>query len=144
MPEQAAAEILKKSGLKQTAGRIALLKVLLKADKPLSHRQICEELGDLYYDPVSVYRSLESFIVAGFVHKVEDNNRSWLYALCTCEEESHCHPHFFCRNCGKCECLRSYSIPRIEDLNNNYIVEEQRYYIKGICSSCKIASGSER
>jgi len=144
LPEQAAAEILKKAGLKQTAGRIALLKVLLKADKPLSHRQICEALGDLYYDPVSVYRSLESFIEAGFVHKVEDDNRSWLYALCTCKEESHCHPHFFCRNCGNCECLRSYSIPRIENLNNDYIVEEQRYYIKGICSSCKIASGSER
>ncbi len=139
MPECAATGILKKYGLKQTAGRVALLEVLQKADVALSHRQICEALSDLYYDPVSVYRSLESFIEAGFVHKVEDANRSWLYALCTCEDGNHCHPHFFCRNCGKCECLRKYKIPRIEDLNNNYIVEEQRYYIKGICSSCKIA-----
>jgi len=139
VPEHTAAAILKKHGLKQTAGRIALLKVLLEALSPLSHKEIHAALGDLYYDPVSIYRSLESFIEAGFVHKIDDENRSWLYALCTCEENSHCHPHFFCRNCGKCECLSNYKIPLIENLNNDYVVEEQRYYLKGICSSCKTA-----
>ena len=141
LPLNVASDILKKYSLKQTAGRIALLKILLEAEKPLSHREICTALGGLYYDPVSVYRSLESFIGAGFVHKIEDDNRSWLFALCTCEENSHCHPHFFCRSCGKCECLRNYKMPAIAGLENSYIVEEQRYYIKGICNSCKNIPG---
>lgn len=136
MPEKQAADILKEHSLKQTAGRLAILKVLLKAGKPLSHKDICAVLGDLYYDPVSVYRSLDSFIEAGFVHKVEDDNRTWLFALCTCEESSHCHPHFFCRSCGKCECLKTCNIPAISELQQDYIVEEQRYYIKGVCGNC--------
>jgi len=141
MPENLAADILKEYSLKQTAGRLAILMVLLKAGKPLSHKDICSALGDLYYDPVSVYRSLDSFIEAGFVHRVEDDNRTWLFALCTCEKISHCHPHFFCRRCGKCECLKMCNIPAISELQQDYIVEEQRYYIKGICGSCS-KSGS--
>jgi Fur family transcriptional regulator, ferric uptake regulator len=136
MSDEHAAEILKAHGLKQTAGRLALLSVLLQAGKPLSHRAVCAALGDLYYDPVSVYRSLESFIEAGFVHKVEDDNRTWLFALCTCEQGSHCHPHFFCRSCGRCECLKMCSIPAIAELQQDYVVEEQRYYIKGLCGNC--------
>ncbi len=132
-----AAELLKDHGLKQTTGRLALLSVLIEAEKPLSHRDICAALGDLYYDPVSVYRSLECFIEAGFVHKVEDENRTWLFALCTCTEGSHCHPHFFCRSCGRCECLKMYRIPAIAELRQDYVIEEQRYYIIGICGSCR-------
>lgn len=137
MTETLAGTILRQSGLKKTAGRLALLSVLLAADQPLSHKDICTALEqDSYYDPVSVYRSLESFVEAGFVHKIEDENRTWLFALCTCGEKSHCHPHFFCRSCGKCECLKNYSIPAIENLQDGYLVEEQRYYIRGICSDC--------
>ncbi len=144
MSLNAVGDILQEYGLKKTAGRMAMLKVLLEADKPLSHREICAALDSLYYDPVSVYRSLESFIEAGFVHKVEDDNRGWLFALCVCQENNHCHPHFFCRSCGNCECLKNYKIPAISGLDNNYIVEEQRYYIKGICSDCKGISGSSK
>ncbi len=136
MPETTAVSILHEYGLKQTAGRIALIDVLLTSDKPLSHKEICENMESHFYDAVSVYRSLETFINAGFVHKIEDENRTWFFAICTCSKGSHCHPHFFCRTCGKSECLKDCLIPRIGDLNNNYIVEEQRYYLKGICSSC--------
>lgn len=136
MPEITAVSILHEYNLKQTAGRIALIDVLLNSDKPLSHKEICEKLDDHFYDSVSVYRSLETFINAGFVHKIEDENRTWLFAICTCSNTSHCHPHFFCRICGKSECLKDYPIPRLAELKNDYIVEEQRYYLKGICSSC--------
>jgi Fur family transcriptional regulator, ferric uptake regulator len=140
MTEKLVGAILRRSGLKKTAGRLALLSVLTKTDKPLSHKDICAALDyDFCYDPVSVYRSLESFVEAGFVHKIEDENRTWLFALCTCGEKSHCHPHFFCRSCGKCECLKNLSIPVIENLQDGYVVEEQRYYIHGICSACSAA-----
>ena len=137
MSDQIARVLLKEHGLKQTAGRLALLEVLLNAGKPLSHKDIYAALGSTQYDPVSVYRSLEAFAEAGFVHQIEDEQRSRLFALCNCEESSHCHPHFFCRNCGKCECLKGYKIPVIAELGDSYIIEEQRYYIKGICSKCK-------
>ena len=129
--------ILKSYSLKQTAGRIALLKVMLASDRPISHKEICAKLDGFNYDAVSIYRSLESFIKAGFVHKVEDDRGAWLYALCTCNKMGHCHPHFFCRHCGLCKCLDEYKMPALEQVKDDFIVEEQRYYLKGICSDCK-------
>lgn len=64
MPEARAAAILRECGLKHTAGREAVLQILLDAGKPLSHKEICKKLGALSYDPVSVYRSLESFVLS--------------------------------------------------------------------------------
>jgi len=129
--------ILKSYGLKVTAGRAALLKVMLESDRPISHKVISEKLDGLNYDAVSIYRSLESFIKAGFVHKVEDDRGTWLYALCTCKKMGHCHPHFFCRHCGLCKCLDDHSMPVIKQVEDDFIVEEQRYYLKGICKDCK-------
>jgi len=128
--------ILQEYGLKQTAGRIALIELLLEDEKPLSHKEICLKLQPLRYDPVSVYRSLETFVAAGIVHRVEDDNRTWLFALCTCDGNSHCHPHFFCRRCGKCECLTGYQMPEIPGLTESHIIEEKRFYVKGVCGSC--------
>lgn len=136
MPEDHAAAILRERALKQTAGRTALLKVLLDAGKPLSHKEICTKMLPLRYDPVSVYRSLETFIASGIVHRIEDEHRTWLFALCTCDGGSHCHPHFFCRSCGKCECLKEYQMPDIPGLQNSHIVEEKRFYVKGVCGRC--------
>ncbi len=136
MQKQCAAAIIREYGLKQTAGREALLTVLLNAGKPLSHREIKAKMLSYQYDPVSIYRSLEAFVTAGLAHRIETEERTWLFAICTCGREGHCHPHFFCRSCGKCECLSNYMMPDIDDLGGGYIIEERRYYVKGICSSC--------
>jgi Fur family transcriptional regulator, ferric uptake regulator len=131
-----AAVILRERGLKHTAGREALLELMFASGKPLSHRELCRILEPLQYDPVSVYRSLDSFIAAGIVHRIEDDNRTWLYALCTCGRGNHCHPHFFCRSCGKCECLKEVAMPEITGLQGTYVIEEKRYYVKGLCAAC--------
>ncbi len=136
MPEVCAAALLREYGLKNTAGREALLKTLINAETPLTHKEIADRLAPLNYDPVSIYRSLEAFISAGIVHRVEDENRTWLFAVCTCTGGNHCHPHFFCRSCGKCECLKDYQMPEIPGLQDSYVVEEKRFYVKGLCSSC--------
>lgn len=136
MPEDTAESLLREHGLKKTAGRKALVSLLLDAGKPLSHKSICEALHPLPYDPVSIYRSLEAFVESGLAHRIEDENSTWLFALCTCGEERHCHPHFFCRSCGKSECLKGCEMPDIPGLQDRYIVEEKRFYIKGICGDC--------
>ncbi len=134
--KKSAAAILREYGLKHTAGREALLDLLLEAGRPLSHREICRSMDPMQYDPVSVYRSLDSFIAAGIVHRIEGDNRTSLYALCTCGNGGHCHPHFFCRSCGKCECLKGLAMPELPDLKDRYVVEEKRYYLRGLCQAC--------
>jgi Fur family transcriptional regulator, ferric uptake regulator len=132
-----AATIIREYGLKHTAGREALLHTLIRADQPLSHKEICDRLeGTIHYDPVSIYRSLETFISSGIVHRIEGDNRTWLFAVCTCREGNHCHPHFFCRSCGKSECLKDLQMPGTSGLEDSYLVEEKRFYLKGVCKSC--------
>lgn len=136
MSLERANKLLQKHGIKKTAGRLALLNVLLKAGKPLSHKKICEKLAALPYDQASIYRSLKTFLSSGIVHRIEGDKHTWLFAFCSCNEKNHCHPHFFCRSCGKCECLTDYRIPEIDDINESYYIEEKRFYLSGICKNC--------
>ncbi|HHU76255.1 MAG TPA: hypothetical protein GXZ24_05110, partial [Firmicutes bacterium] len=98
-----ACDILSGTGLKKTSGRIALLKLLLKAKNPLTQQEISNGLRDIDFNYVSIYRSLNAFLEAGIVHKVETGDRNRRFAVCSCGNSRHCHPHFICRRCGRVE-----------------------------------------
>ena len=136
--EELAGDILSKSGLKKTSGRIALIKLLLEAQSPLTRQEISENLDDVDFNYVSIYRSLDAFLKAGIIHKVEAGDRNWRFAICSCGSSSHCHPHFICRSCGKVECLNGLKIPQIDELKPGYVVEEQEIYIRGRCAQCSL------
>lgn len=134
--EVTACDILTRTGLKKTSGRIALLKLLLQAKKPLTQQEISNSLAGVNFNYVSIYRSLDAFLKAGIVHKVEAGDRNRRFAVCSCGSSSHCHPHFICRSCGKVECLSELKIPELRELKSGYVAEEQEIYIRGICANC--------
>ncbi|NLX90061.1 MAG: transcriptional repressor [Firmicutes bacterium] len=134
--EKTACDLLTGSGLKKTTGRIALLKLLLKAKKPLTQQEISNSLSGVNFNYVSIYRSLDAFLKAGIVHKVEAGDGNRRFAVCSCGSSSHCHPHFICRSCGMVECLRELKIPELRELKSGYVAEEQEIYIRGICANC--------
>ncbi len=129
-------EILQKAGLKLTPGRMALIELLYKEGKPLTQQEITEQLSEIDYNYVSVYRNLNSFMEKGIVHRVETGDRTWRFALCTCGCSRHCHPHFICRSCGRVECLKDLPIPEPPLVKPGYTVEEQEFYIRGLCKNC--------
>lgn len=134
--EEAAREILSGFGLKKTAGRIALIKLLLQAQNPLTRQEISAKLTGVNFNRVSIYRSLDAFLKAGIIHKVEAGDRSRRFAICSCGSSSHCHPHFICRSCGKVECLNGLKNIQHYPLKPGYIFEEQEIYIRGLCARC--------
>ncbi len=134
--EKLAGEILSGAGLKRTYGRVALIKLLLEAQNPLTRQEISDNLNGVNFNYVSIYRSLDAFLKAGIIHKVEAGDRNWRFAICHCGSSSHCHPHFICRSCGKVECLSGLKIPQIDKLKPGYVVEEQEIYIRGLCAHC--------
>ncbi len=136
MAQDPALNILKKAGLKCTPGRVALINLLLEEDKPLSQQEISSKLSDIDFNYVSIYRSLDAFLKAGIVHRVEAGDRIWRFALCSCGSSRHCHPHFICKACGKVECLNGFKITRLLELKPGYVIEEQEVYIKGVCKKC--------
>lgn len=128
-------EILHGAGLKYTAGREALLELLMVTDGPLTQDEISQRLTGTDLNRVSIYRALDSFWKAGIVHRVESGDRVWKFAYCGCGRPGHCHPHFVCRSCGMVECLDGVGLPVVR-LKSGYTVEEREYYLKGLCSRC--------
>ena len=135
-----AREFLKGAGLKVTAGRVALLKVLIQADQPVAQRDLLRKLEKQGFNRVSVYRALRAFMNQGIVHRIVTEDRVWRFAVSRCGHKGlcgdlgHCHPHFVCRKCEKIQCLVQTSIPDVAV--ENYRVEEQAMYLWGVCDKC--------
>jgi Fur family ferric uptake transcriptional regulator len=129
-------DILHTAGLKHTAGREALLQLLMASDSPMTQEEISRNISGAELNRVSVYRALEAFLAAGIVHRVESGDRIWKFAFCGCGQPGHCHAHFICRSCGLIECLNGVQIP-VLPVKSGYMVEERAYYLKGVCAKCR-------
>lgn len=95
-----AADCLRNHGLKATAPRVAMVAVLLREKQPLSVQDLLAALPKRTADQTTMYRSLEAFIVAGLVRRVELGRGKALYELA--EEGGH-HHHLVCTTCGNIE-----------------------------------------
>ena len=119
-------EMLKSVKLYRTRHRQAILNILLKANKPLSHNQIARYLGGIKLDKVTIYRTLEHMVKAGLVHKAFIDKRASYYELAHNCSENQCHPHFLCTNCGKTFCLKDKFIPLIKGMEKGFVIHRQQ------------------
>jgi Fe2+ or Zn2+ uptake regulation protein len=122
--------------IRKTAARIAVLDVLTGAGKPQTAKQIAAKLGAEAPDKVTIYRALECFVKAGFVHKAYLEARKWYFELADRCTEHRCHPHFICESCGRTRCLPEVSSPTIKLTKKGFVVHRQQIKLEGLCSSC--------
>ncbi len=135
--------ILKEHQLRVTKGREAILHVFLSNKGALSHSDIEQALASSQ-DRVTIYRSLNSFIEKGVVHKVLDDSGAAKFALCAhdhhaAEKHSDDHVHFKCTNCGTTECIDETAIPTIT-LPKGYTMHELNFLVQGLCKKCNTAA----
>jgi Fe2+ or Zn2+ uptake regulation protein len=131
-----AGDLLNLAKLRRTNPRVAILGVLLDADKPLTQDQISTELGGDAPDKVTIYRTLESFISTGLVHRAFLHGRVWHFELAgNCTEEQ-CHPHFTCTNCGDTHCFTGVSMPMARSPEKGFVIGHQRVQLEGYCPKC--------
>jgi Fur family ferric uptake transcriptional regulator len=100
-----ARKVLRDSGLRITAPRLAVLLALAEAQRPLSHTEVLERLGETDWDPATIYRNLVKLRDAGVApvaNRAEGIDR---YALAEPQGDGHRHPHFVCDDCGRVACL---------------------------------------
>jgi Fur family ferric uptake transcriptional regulator len=126
--------LLSEKGLKITKNRLNILNLLLSSNLPLSHQDIKKMLPKL--DKVTIYRVLDTLCKNKIVHKLETQNRFWLFAVCLCGKNEHCHPHFYCKKCKKTECLNDISLPQWNEFRKGYLIENQEIYLYGLCLNC--------
>ena len=101
--KKAARELLQSASLRTTAPRLAVLRVLSDATRPLSHTEVLEELGETDWDPATIYRNLVKLKEAGVAPVVSRAEGIDRYALGAGTD--HRHPHFVCDDCGVVQCL---------------------------------------
>ena len=128
--------MLKSADLYRTAGRIAVVEVLLKAENPLRQDQIATRLGKNKFDKVTIYRTLESLSKAGIVHKAFVEDRSRYFELAHNCTETQCHPHFTCTNCGSTHCLTKMSLPETETCHMGFVIHRRQTLLEGLCPAC--------
>lgn len=133
--QQALEEMLRRAGVKISAGRILILRVLAQAHRPLAAQDIEHSLQTV--DRSSITRALTLFASHRLIHIVDDGSGASKYELCTrtTHRDSDLHPHFHCMECGTTFCLESSEIPPV-DLPIGFVPETANYVIKGTCADC--------
>lgn len=129
---------LRRAGLRRTPVRVGVVETLSRAGRPMSVPQILGKLKGV--DSVTVYRTLNTFVKKGLVHRVKSDDRSWMYAMGPKLAE-HEHPHFVCESCGKVECLEDSVIPdsfvKSLSVDRDYRVTYPEVVLHGTCPTCK-------
>ena len=136
---QEALTILKKHKLSVTEARMAVLNVFTDNEEALSHSEI-ENHTSGFFDRVTLYRTLQTFVEKGLIHQIPTTDNSVRYALCKehCEEGHHHdeHVHFVCNDCNRTICLDHVIIPKVR-LPKGFQASQVDMIVKGTCDECK-------
>ncbi len=122
--------------LKRTRPRRMILGVLLTADRPQTADEIISIIGRTGPNKVTIYRTLESMVEAGLVHRAFVDGRSQYYELADRCSEHQCHPHFVCTGCGQTHCMTGVSIPMASNAPAGFVINRQQVRLEGLCPKC--------
>lgn len=100
-----ARKLLRENGLRATAPRIAVLRILSESESPLSNSEVLKQLGETDWDPATIYRNLVKLKDAGVAPVVSRAEGIDRYAFAKAQGDGHRHPHFVCEVCGRVICL---------------------------------------
>jgi len=103
--KEEARKLLRENALRATAPRLAVLQVLSEAQQPLSHTDVLTRLGEMDWDPATIYRNLVKLRDVGIALVVSRAEGIARYALVREHDDDHRHPHFVCEDCGRISCL---------------------------------------
>lgn len=137
--QEAHATAIRGAGLRVTQPRIAVLHVLTKTSRPMSHADLVDALDGQGFDRVTLYRNLNDLAEAGIVARTDVGDRVWRFELrSTRDAHAGKHPHFTCTDCGTVSCLPENTIriatsARLPKAVRQHTVEVA---LRGVCDRC--------
>lgn len=130
---------LRDMGLRATAARVAVLEVLVTADGPLSHADVCERVGDRGFDRATLYRNLVDLAEVGMLRRSDHGDHVWRFELTegTPSHPPDAHAHFVCSDCGTVECLPSAAVS-VKPVRGapRALKKSVEIQVRGRCDSC--------
>ncbi len=130
--------LLKQSKLSVTQSRERILQLFFQGEGALAPADIERGMGE-HFDRVTVYRTLQSFVEKGIIHRIPSADNVVKYALCkdNCSEGHHHdhHVHLVCTRCDTTFCLDGIEIPEIK-VPSGIRVDNVQVVVSGICKNC--------
>jgi Fur family ferric uptake transcriptional regulator len=134
-------EVLRRSGLKNTKHRAAILDILEQSDQPMTAEQIYLELGEqkIGVSLSTVYRVMESLADKNLVTKLSigigGDNRAYF------EYNRSDHRHYLvCLGCKKIMAIEHCPLKKYEEAlgkEMNYTIAGHKLDIYGFCPDCQ-------
>lgn len=126
---------LRKSRLRITEPRIAILEVLVEKHGPYTAEEIYQSFTRKVCDLATIYRCLASMEKAGVIGRCEFGDGATRYELATHQDHHH---HLVCKNCKKIEVLDDCELQEINRIAEKRGFVEVAHSLEffGICPSC--------
>ena len=132
-------ELLTSAELEPTANRMRVLEIVGNNSFPLSAGDIFKTLERTSaINRVTVYRILDLLVDHGVVERISSGGRAFYYGLAPndCHQS---HPHFYCKSCGKMDCLSPESLSvETEPLWRTFPgqIDKVEVRVDGVCKDC--------
>lgn len=148
-PSDAAAcrKAIRDAGLRATPARVAVLQLIRKQARPLSHADVCEALEETQWNRSTLWRNLCDLETAGLVQRKSLGDRLFRFEHVDedGDDAAHAHPHFICVSCGDVACLphaevitaQRTSLPRA--MRKGHAEVE----VRGVCDKCDAGVSTE-
>lgn len=130
------------AGLRATAPRVAVLRLLVKSPRPLSHSEVVEAIGVNDWDQATLYRNLQKLVDADLARIASRVDGIARYESRGETEGPHLHPHFSCRSCGSVECLPEASLAGPVEQRWRTSLATSELQLTGDCPDCLNANGT--
>ena len=128
--------MVRDTGARTTRPRVAILAVLLAAERALSHNEIERRVNSAFgIDRVTVYRVLDWLSGQGLAHKIAGEDRVSRYNAAA-HTRSRSHAHFQCERCGTVICLDPVDAGPQVRVPRGFVLHDVALTAKGFCSSC--------
>lgn len=127
-------DILSTYELRSTSCRYDVLDFFIDSEFALELKDLESALPK--YDRVTLYRTINTFIDKGIIHKIPSDSGIARYALTENKNnEAQDHIHFKCEVCGKTECLPNYAVPSVR-MPKGYRLKSVNMIVNGVCNQC--------
>ncbi|MBI2601311.1 transcriptional repressor [Candidatus Daviesbacteria bacterium] len=129
---------LHKVALKATPARLATLKVLEAASKPLDVATIKSKLkkDGINADPATIFRMMNSFSDKGLVREINLQESKLRYEYSAKED----HHHLLCESCGSIEDISDCNIETWEKElreKKGFMIKHHSLEFFGLCKNCQ-------
>jgi Fur family ferric uptake transcriptional regulator len=129
---------LRARGLRATPSRLAVLRLLRGAERPVSHADVVDALAAEPWNRSTLYRNLTDLVAAGLAGKTELGDHVWRFYDATVHEAGD-HPHFVCTACGAVLCLEDAQVSLRVGKNGPRALRESavEVQVRGLCDRCR-------